>query len=505
MAKYGAVAAGAKAIGDITFAAAEMRGEQELNNAVTDINDGLLNLDSGIENAETTFDADGMVVYDADKINKFELTERKALIGNARDKIKTASARRRFDDYTMRLNMQRNEQVQHQTFERERKTMLANSKERTKQLKQAGRWNDAISNVESDARIGVLGASELYDEKRAIREERDIDVITNAMLNPETTDTDIRLITESLTNGKWSSLLGFKDPTIELGDKERVMWQNQLYGEAASMDDKLNEKVVKAQEQMTDEYFQEIAKGNMDSISVSQIPLNEVGVAGKKYLVSQQKSNKEGAISSPAEVSQAESKILDLIINGSKSGDPERVKLWIRGNTRIVGDDQLTLMKQIDTVVNNVDNQRPQRAALHSVLVQLQGLTTEDTFVGSSDDKRSERIAGTQLKGAFWAYGSSRGAEFTEEDAQAWLEDNKVDYFRVALADTLATKGVDITAMPSDRIEADKWIRTRVIINLQNEVGLEYWKSGMTEDQRASSLADEMSSIELLMRHVWSD
>ena len=501
-AKYGAIAAGAKAIGDVMSGIAEIKAERELNNAVTDTNDALAKLKRDVDDMPVQLDGAGNVVFDADKTIKMESEARKSITSAIRGSIKSSGAKRAYDKYMIGVDKQHSATYQATQAERERKSLEANADYRRETLVTEGRFNDALDNARSNVEAGVYSTAHYNNERIAIKKLRDGDVITRILLNPESTDAEIEMLTDSLEKGKWASALGFDEPDIMLSDKEKVAYQNSLYSHESSIDTRNNKQIEDAQEANTAAYLEQVITGDMSSLDVVGIPLQMVGLSGMKYLLSQTKAFDEGMTSAPSAVNGINERIAGMLADGSLPGQAESIKQAIKSDDRIIGEDQIGLFKAVDTAVNSVSKSQPHRRVLDNFLVKLQGLTTEDTFMGSSDDRRSERVAGEQAKTDFWAAYTAGGIDFTTEAADQWIKDNSVKYYRIALSGTMAEKGFDINAMPPEKEQAYEWIEAKITTKLKAEST--NWEE-TNPVARAGLVRDEMSSIELLMRNVWSD
>jgi len=503
LAKFAAISAVAEGVGDVATTMSNIRAEQELNNAVNDLDDALLKVDRDIEAMPVQLDENGNVVFDAEDLTKMESEARTSLISAVRENIQSGTARRAFDRHTVGLNRRRGQVYQVAQINREKKTLEANSEFRRQGLIQDGRFNDALEQAREDVITGIVGPDAYNDARREIKKARDVDVVSRVLLNPEATEASIEMLTDSLEKGQWDSALGFDEPEMELNDIERVRLQGQLYQHENGIDARATAATKLTQQQNTLEVLRGIVSGQVGPMEVTNLPLESVGLDGIKYLLTQSRTAEVGLSSSPESMTAAREMILEMVVEGTTNTTPEMIKQAIRNDAGIMAEDQLSLMGDVDKAVNDISGQRPHRRLLDAELVTLQGMTSEQSLIGTTTDRRGERTAGKQLERDFWSAAMAGGIDFTEAAASQWLEDNKGKYYRIALTETMAAKGVDIAQMPAERAEAIPWIEGQILISEKR-----FWKEEWNEkdpDEQSLILTESLSEIELLMKNVWGD
>jgi hypothetical protein len=403
--------------------------------------------------------------------------------------------------------MQWNEASQVAQIKREKDTLKANSELRRQKLLLEGRHNAALFHVQQDVIAGVISPSEYNAARHEIKLDRDTDTLTRVLRNPDAKDYEIEMMIDSLKNGTWADSLGFEEPDMVLESEGILSWQGKLFQHFNSIDSRASEARKTMQEENTLLTLRSVLAGETSAMDVANLPLDLVGLGGIKYLITQTRAMEDGVKSNPAAVADVYDQILTMTVDGALDAEAESIKVLIRNNDQIIGQDQMTLFNAVDSAVASISKQQPQRRILDTELVKLQGLTSLDTYAGTSDDRRSERMAGEEMKRDFWEYGRSMGTDFTEAAAVEWIENNKVRYYKMALADSLAEKGIPMGGMPNTRVEAEEYIAGRLTIYLENELtfgGRNRWKE-KTADEKSILLQDEMIEVELLMRHVWGD
>jgi hypothetical protein len=501
-AKYQAISEGAASASQVFEVLGDIKANEEYTSSITAMQGELNELDSEIQNRPLELDENGLIRFDTEELLKEETERRAEIVERYRTNIQSGKAQRMFDQQVQEVGVTRDASYLDYAITRER-DILSNRAEAEVDNHVLNHEYDAAINRITLARTNLNMSQDRFRErKHQILTERDRWQVDKVRLNEDATDKEIELLTEALEKGTWPAVLGLSNPKMAIDSTERVSLQNSLYSLEATIDARDSARRRGEQEANTLGELRLIVEGKSSPERIVNLPLNHVNEAQRKYLLAQSKSDESGFKSDVAVRTGYENDILTVRVDGAQPAYVDRLRQKIASDDRLSPKDALALDESLTKTVNAVDGDDDDRRVLDAELIKLQGLTSEDTFMGSTDDRRSERIAGAAMERDFWAAKQTLGADF---NATQWLETNRTRYYKDALSDTMIRKySIDLGTLPDSREDALPLIEAGVLAYVIDLEDPRRWAE-FTEEEKAEYLSDEMIKVNALLRDAYAE
>lgn len=297
MAKYGAIAATAKSIGDIAVGIDEIKGEQELIDGVVDFDAATAELDRGIDAIQPSDDGTGNLSFDAQEAIKVELGARKSITNAIRGNMKSGSAKRRFDQYIVNKNLRRNGRVQAALYAKEAEFVGAMAMDKLNTMVQNESYDAAIEYNKQLVKNAIIGAEQFKKNEYTIRNTEDLDYF-GTIINAEVfNEEDAMVARTELSVGRRNGR------NIQLSTQQEGTLLNQINARYAREYASDNDKIKDAQ------YANYVALDNTDGLTQQQlVQVVQNGINNPKLGIAK------------ADYDKLSKKILDPTGSGSVSG-----------------------------------------------------------------------------------------------------------------------------------------------------------------------------------------
>ena len=455
MAKYGAIASGASAVSDVLKGVAEIKAEQELNDSVMDMDSALLQLDRDIEKMPVELDEFGNVVSDAEDLVKMEANARKSIMSATRDRLSTRTARRQFDKYAARLNMQRNDVQQTRLIEREKKTMEANSAMRVEKLTNLGRFEEAITQIENDVKTGVISAASYANQKSAIYKARSDTRITQAMLSPTITIAELELMSDEILNNQWH------DGDMNLTSQERYAAGVKILSKMKSMEEEPGIEAENASKAVFDKLLPSVLDGktSVEDLITYRDALGDTQF--NKLLGYAVTERRRPPASTNAVLEDYDERASQLVLGYSADemgfvNWEDTVDDFIHAMSmeESISQADYTRIKGTLDAASAKLRRDPELASMLDVEYQkLTGHTVAQSILGTVPKDKTAQIAGSRLLRDYYREVARLGPEDAVDGAAAWLDKNIPKYHAGVSDGILAKYDVDKPPMRDGTID----------------------------------------------------
>ena len=259
-AKYGAIAAGAKAIGDVMVGIAEIKADEELTSAKMNYSNALTSLHDDIDAIPVELDEFGSVIYDEEAMISMEENARNSLYSSISANMKSGIARKEFDEFVAGSGGKVSAKFASDVAAKSTKIVKANVDNQINGLLDNNMFDQADERNEGALRNGAYGAADFYTQKDAIKKRRTVngvwDVINTA---PELVDkTDINEQLDILEDPEFT----------DIDDNEKGVLIGKLQTQLGTLD-----KVV---EENRDEYYRGVYSQLLPRAVNGELPLSEL-------------------------------------------------------------------------------------------------------------------------------------------------------------------------------------------------------------------------------------
>ena len=273
MVKYGAIAAGAKAVGDVMTGIAEIKADEELTSARMNYSTGVSQIHANLLSINPEEDEFGNLQYDEEKIIKEEAQAVKLLQADIRTNMRYGTARRAFDKTLLRGGASTGSQTS---------TASGTTTSSSRFAAKVGSISAEVIESNVDNQIGGLLNADLFDAA----DERNAQALSNGAYGVTKFNEQRDVIRKRRTvNGAWDvintppsvvdksdineQLDVLEDPDFsDIEDPEK----NALIGKLRTQLDTLDQVV----EENRDDHYREVYNKLLPVAVSGQLPLSEL-------------------------------------------------------------------------------------------------------------------------------------------------------------------------------------------------------------------------------------
>ena len=456
LAKYGAIAEGAKAIGDVAKGIAEIQADEEYINSTLDFEDAAQSISKDVEAYPGKIDETGAPTFDPDKMIKMELDARKA-VGNAiYGNMKSGIAKRKFQSYLAQRTVQLNEDFQRKIAIKNTEVLKTSAQYKIDGYIRDDRFPEAKIKAQTSYENGVFTAAEWDSEKNRINIAKDTNVVTDIQTNPNATRGQLQVVADSLRNGIWDPSLGVEDPVISLDDGKKTQFWKEINNRIAGFDE-VNESELKAQQERNyRKMAQDIRSGkNITVMDVYDLPPEFMSNTRVNDLVSQ--IDVGVSYTDNLDTKRHAEDMLMTIRHKTEDMDAalEGYNDWVYMRDDLTTETKNKLMDDATKLVDKIFKDPVLNAALDAEIAGLIDVTQQRSRGATLQDDREERVAAKEMTRDFYNAALAKGNKF---DPDKWLKDNAPKYYEAALSASFAELGIlDIgSVMVDGKLDRDK-------------------------------------------------
>ncbi|RLC08724.1 MAG: hypothetical protein DRI24_22905 [Deltaproteobacteria bacterium] len=485
-AKYGAVQAGVKAVGDVLSAMDEIRSEQEYTEATLKWAEIQQQKERADAEAPNEVDEFGNVVYDPDQAIQDDMAFRRKLTSDIRGTIKNSTAQKRFDTWVQASTFDADSSYAATASQKYKDSMIAQADTTLKQKRQTGDFEGAEEYARKMTEIGVFGQKRLDNARFETGKEKVRFEVNAAVLNGTTGE--MTALDEQLTEGS-EFLSASETYTLQVRLRNRM---DEVDGEAFS-------GVERAKEER---YLELLPKAVGGGISVSElIPFRfELGKDRFDKLVGYAKTDSSRTISSdPVAMTDYQNRSLALRVGRGIVGDDyadtvDDIIDSIAMDRSISAEDRDKLITELDGYMNALEKNPDFEDALDVELQKITGRKADQLMVSIEGVDKTHLVIAQRLERDAKRAMRKAGPDF---DTDAWMVANApryhaqvqkstLDYYRIPEPPLLQGGGVDMDKLTE--------------LMIQTEMSRENLSAGeYTEEQRKERVQRDLATYKRLI------
>ena len=506
MVKYGAIAAGAKAVGDLAGSMADIRAREEASSAEAVYKSSLAQLDDELRRTETEFDASGLPMYDPDEEVMTERDRRKLIVGEIRGGIKSNVAKRAFDAMVAQDKPIREEQYLNLTFNKETEHLKTRADVTIEGLVNLGQTELAEDYLKEN--IDIYGIGGYTVKMQEIQKGKSLYRLDTAIGSPTVTEHELEAVMDSLNNNAWS------DGDMNLTSNEVYRYQVRVMGKIKSMQELPGLEAEKASKALFDELVPDFLDGNKTVEDLAQYRGALSDAEYNKLLGYAVTERRRPTASAPAVLMDYDEGASQLVLGypADEMGFinwEETVGDYIHAmsmDESISQTDYQRIKTTLESAVKNLRN-NPELAAMLDIEYQkLTGHTVAQSILGTVPKDKTAQTAGARLLLGYYREVSRLGPEDAVEGATKWLDKN-IPSYHAGVSDGILSK-YRINDVPMrngtidyDRLEEQMITYAQAKAERQIEAGGEYGKldkagqDQMMLDRKNKALIDARTSL----------
>lgn len=253
--KYLAIAAGAKAAGDLMTGLNEIKADEEYSAAKASYDSALVSIDQGLRDTPDQLDADGFPVDNTDDIINMERQARQKLSTDIRKNIKHGAARRRFDEMLGISKPQREESYFNLMFQKSAE--ILETKAHTVVDTMIERGQTELATTYANENINILGAKGHASVIKRIQTGRSTFRLDNAVLSQSISSSEMSVLVDAIEENKWP------DGPMHLTGQQRYSYTIKLLGKMKDMEDAAGNAAEEAAEGIYLKLLPDTVRGNV--------------------------------------------------------------------------------------------------------------------------------------------------------------------------------------------------------------------------------------------------
>jgi len=447
LAKYSAIAAGAKAVGDVMTGIAEIKAEEELSSSVSMYRSAMIGLGDDIDSIPDEIDEMGLPTYDADKTSNMAAEARSSIVSAIRGNIKSAIARRRFDAAMAVDKPQQEESYQIKTTGRAVEALKARADDTITKLVNKGQTDLALEYLMDN--VAIYGAAGYTTKKAEIEKGRSTYRLDRAMESQTITVNELDVMLDSLNDNKWP------DGEMLLTSQEKYMYTSKVLAKMKG----LEEEPGLEDEKQSADTFDELLPGVLDGrMGVEDLPVYR-DMLGKKYdkLLGYAITARTRPVkSSPGVVKMYDEQSAQLVLGypvdqmGMVNWE-DKIEEYTHAMSMdgaITTADYERIKNKLEGAVTNLKNNPELGRMLDVEYGKLTGHTVAQSILGTVPKDKTAEIAGSRLILDYYREVSRLGPKDVVDGTNCWMKD-KIPSSHTGVPDAIL-KEYGLDGMPLD-------------------------------------------------------